>query len=182
MTRTVALLHVCCGPCSTDVIDRLAEDFELVLYFFNPNIHPKEEYERRLAESERYAREHGIPFMRGGWDHDGWLAAIRGLEQEAEGGKRCTACFGYRLDAAARKAREEGASLFTTTLTVSPHKNAASVIAAGEAAGRKAGVPFLSTDFKKQDGFLKSCRKARDAGMYRQEYCGCEYSVRSPKI
>ena len=181
-SRRRLLLHVCCGPCSTEVIERLAQDHELVLYFFNPNIFPNEEHDRRLAEAERYAVAHGHRFIRGEWDHDAWLAAVKGLEAEPEGGKRCDACFAYRLGESARLAREEGAAIFTTTLTISPHKNAALVNAAGEEAGRKAGVAFLAADFKKKDGFLKSCQKAREAGMYRQEYCGCEFSMRKNEV
>ena len=176
------LLHVCCGPCSTEVIERLAQDSALVLYFFNPNIFPNEEHDRRLAEAERYAESHGHRFIRGERDHDAWLAAVKGLEAEPEGGKRCDACFAYRLGESARLAREEGAAIFTTTLTISPHKNAALVNAAGEAAGRRFGVAFLAADFKKKDGFLKSCRLAKEAGMYRQEYCGCEFSMRKNEV
>jgi predicted adenine nucleotide alpha hydrolase (AANH) superfamily ATPase len=172
------LLHVCCGPCSTEVMERLAPDHELVLYFFNPNISPREEYDRRMAEAEKYAVAHGHRFVRGERDHAGWLAAVSGLENEPEGALRCAACFAFRLEAAARLAREEGAASFTTTLTISPHKSAALVNAAGEEAGRKAGVRFLAADFKKMDGFHKSCLKAREAGMYRQDYCGCEFSIR----
>jgi len=176
------LLHICCGPCSTEVIERLSAGHDLVLYFFNPNIFPPEEHERRMAEAERYASAHGHRFIAGEWDHDRWLAAVTGLEGEPEGGKRCAACFAHRLDAAAGNARTVGAALFTTTLTISPHKNAAAVNAAGDAAGRMAGVQFLAADFKKQDGFLKSCRLAKDAGMYRQEYCGCEFSGKSKQV
>ena len=175
-SRPELLLHVCCGPCSTEVIERLASENYLVLFFFNPNIFPAEEHDRRLAEAERYAVSHGHRFVPGERDHDRWLAAVKGLEGEPEGGKRCAVCFAFRLEAAAEKAREEGAGLFSTTLTISPHKNAASVNAAGEEAGRKAGVRFLAADFKKKDGFLRSCRLAKEAGMYRQEYCGCEFS------
>jgi predicted adenine nucleotide alpha hydrolase (AANH) superfamily ATPase len=172
------LLHVCCGPCSTEVIERLAAGNELVLFFFNPNIFPKEEYERRLAEAERYASAKNIRFIRGDWAHDRWLGAIKGLEDEPEGGKRCAACFAFRQNQAALQAKKEGADAFTTTLTISPHKNAAAVNAAGENAGKSAGIIFVSGDFKKRDGFLKSCRAAKDAGMYRQDYCGCEFSAR----
>ena len=172
------LLYVCCGPCSTEVIERLSREHRPVLYFFNPNIFPPEEHDRRLLEAERYALSRGLCFIRGKTDHGDWLRAVRGLEGEPEGGKRCGACFAFRLDAAARMAREQGIGLFTTTLTVSPHKSAAAVNAAGEAAGRRHGVGFLAADFKKKDGFLRSCRRAREAGMYRQDYCGCEFSIR----
>lgn len=177
--RSRLLLHVCCGPCSTEVMERLAPQYDLVMHFFNPNIFPRGEHDRRQAEAERYAAEHGHRFIRGEWDHQGWLVAVRGLEGEAEGGKRCAACFAHRLEAAARKAREEAAALFTTTLTISPHKNAAAVNAAGKIAGLKEGVAFLAADFKKKDGFLRSCKTAREAGMYRQDYCGCEFAGKS---
>jgi predicted adenine nucleotide alpha hydrolase (AANH) superfamily ATPase len=180
--RPKLLLHVCCGPCSTEVIERLAPDRELVLHFFNPNIWPREEHDRRMAEAERYAAAHGHRFVRGDWDHAGWQAAVAGSEHEPEGGKRCAACFAYRLDAAARSAREEGAGLFTTTLSISPHKSAALVNAAGEEAGRRNGVAFLAADFKKKDGFHKSCLRAEEAGMYRQDYCGCEFSMRRKRV
>ena len=172
------LLHVCCGPCSTEVIERLAPQNELVLFFFNPNIFPGEEYERRQAEAERYARARDIPFILGEWYHGRWLEAVEGLEDEPEGGRRCAACFAFRLEESAREARMRGAEAFTTTLTISPHKRAADVNRAGEQAGKREGVDFLSEDFKKRDGFLKSCRAAREAGMYRQDYCGCEFSMR----
>ena len=177
-SRPGMLLHVCCGPCSTEVVERLSAEHDLVLLFFNPNIFPEEEHDRRMSEARRYAEAHGHRFIGTRWDHGGWLAAVRGLEGEPEGGKRCAACFAFRLGMAARNALEEGADVFTTTLTVSPHKNATAVNAAGEEAGRMAGVAFLAADFKKQDGFRKSCERARGAGMYRQDYCGCEFSVR----
>jgi len=173
------LLHVCCGPCSTEVIARLASENELVLFFYNPNIFPKEEYERRLAEAERFAAARSIRFIGGEWDHEKWLDAISGLEDELEGKKRCASCFAFRLTAAAREAKRQGAEAFTTTLTVSPHKNAAVVNAAGEESGKSEGAVFIPEDFKKRDGFLKSCRAAKEAGMYRQDFCGCEFSARN---
>ena len=176
--RKKILLHVCCGPCSTEVISRLAAESELVLFFYNPNIFPKEEYERRLAEAERFAADRNIRFISGDWDHDGWLEAVKGLEQEPEGGKRCAVCFAFRLGRAAAMARQEGAEGFTTTLTISPHKKATDVNSAGKEAGEKEGVSFIQEDFKKKDGFLKSCKAAREAGMYRQDYCGCEFSLK----
>ena len=232
--RERLLLHVCCGPCSTAVIERLRGSYELALYFYNPNIYPREEWELRAAEAEGYARDRGLPFIRGEWSHDEWLEAVRGLEAEPEGGRRCERCFELRLLATARLAAELGIPLFTTTLTVSPHKRAAQVNAAGERAvaalnrevaedgsfgespgglregavegggeGRASGresaengrvcrvescrtpvlgemaLPrFLAEDFKKRDGFLTSCRISKEAGMRRQDYCGCEFSMR----
>jgi len=172
------LLHVCCGPCSTEVIERLALEYEPTLLFFNPNIDPPEEYERRLGEARRYAEERGLEFVKGEHDHGEWLDAVNGLEEEPEGGKRCAACFELRLTAAARKAKEFGIGLFTTTLTISPHKSANMVNEAGVRAARDAGVKFLEADFKKKDGFKKSLDLSKEAGMYRQDYCGCEFSRR----
>ncbi|MGQ9582825.1 MAG: epoxyqueuosine reductase QueH [Thermoplasmatota archaeon] len=190
------LLHVCCGPCSTEVIERLRGGHELTLLFYNPNIFPREEHDRRLAEAEKYAASKGLPLVRGEWDHGEWLEAVRGMEAEPEGGRRCERCFETRLRAAARVARLLGAELFTTTLTVSPHKRATLVNAVGERVAReealrsaqdgsgrglaRAAEPaFLSADFKKGDGFLRSCRLASEAGMHRQDYCGCEFSLRA---
>ena len=172
------IIHVCCGPCSTEVMHRLSEDHELTVFFFNPNIFPREEYDRRLSEARKYAADRGIPFIEGDYDHDGWLEAVLGLEDEPEGGKRCRACFAHRLGATARNARRTGAEAFTTTLTISPHKNAAAVNSAGEEAGKMEGAAFIAADFKKKDGFKKSCVCAKEAGMYRQQYCGCEFSKR----
>jgi hypothetical protein len=160
------------------VINRLAIGYELTLFFYNPNIFPKEEYERRLSEAERFATGRNIRFIKGDWDHEKWLEAVKGLENEPEGLRRCAVCFAFRLGEAAMMARREGAEGFTTTLTISPHKKATDVNSAGEEAGKREGVAFISEDFKKKDGFLKSCRAAREAGMYRQDYCGCEFSAR----
>jgi predicted adenine nucleotide alpha hydrolase (AANH) superfamily ATPase len=172
------LLHVCCGPCSTEVIDRLAREYELTLLFFNPNISPRDEFDRRALEAEKYAAARGIPFSRGEYDHNAWLEAVKGLESEPEGGKRCAVCFGHRLASAASKAKEGGIGLFTTTLTISPHKNARVVNETGLRAAKEAGVEFVEADFKKKDGFKKSLHLSKEAGMYRQDYCGCEFSRR----
>jgi len=172
------LLHVCCGPCSTEVMDRLAREYDLSLLFFNPNISPKDEFERRALEAEKYAAARCIPITRGEYDHEAWLAAIKGMESEPEGGRRCAVCFGLRLAQAARIAKESGIGLFTTTLTISPHKNAKVVNENGLIASKEAGVEFLESDFKKKDGFKKSLHLSKEAGMYRQDYCGCEFSKR----
>lgn len=172
------LLHVCCGPCSTEVIARLAGEYELSLLFFNPNVSPNDEFVRRALEAEKYAAARGIPISRDEYDHDAWLAAVQGLEGEPEGGNRCAVCFAFRLARAAAKAKEGGIALFTTTLTISPHKNAKLVNETGVKAARDAGVRFLEADFKKKDGFKKSLHLSKEAGMYRQDYCGCEFSKR----
>lgn len=176
------LIHACCAPCSAGVIERLHEH-ELCLYFYNPNIHPEREYETRLADAERYARALALPFSKGAYDRKAWLESIRGLEQEPENGRRCIACYRHRLDHAARYARDNGFDAFTTTLTISPHKNASEINAAGEGAGIKHSIPFLARDFKKKDGFRRSVELSRSHGLYRQHYCGCEFStsIASPK-
>lgn len=171
--RPRLLLHICCGPCSTHSIERLREAYALTGFFSNSNIAPREEYDRRLAEARRWAGSCDVPFVEDAYDHDAWRAAVRGLEQEPERGRRCEACFRYNLGRAARHAREQGFDLFTTTLTISPHKDSALIFRIGEALG-----PFLAVDLKKQNGFKRSLDLSRQHGLYRQSYCGCEFSLR----
>lgn len=172
------LLHVCCAPCAPHVLDTLREaGYEPTAFFFNPNIHPEEEYSRRLDELRRHCEAEGIPLIEGRRDTVGWRAAVAGRENDPEGGDRCRLCIGFRLAEAASTAAANGMKTFAATLTVSPHKNAAVVNAAGRAAAAVEGVVFLEADFKKRDGFKKSCETARRRGFYRQDYCGCEFSM-----
>jgi predicted adenine nucleotide alpha hydrolase (AANH) superfamily ATPase len=174
------LLHICCAPCSPHVIDLLAREYDTVHgYFYNPNIHPESEYLLRQDEIKRFSEEKGFPLIIGAYDAPAWDAAVRGLENEPEGGARCHVCFRLRLHAAARIANELGIPYFTTTLTVSPLKNADKVNAAGRAAAADAGsATFVENNFKKKDGFKISTRLATEYGFYRQNYCGCRYSRR----
>lgn len=167
------MVHVCCGPCATSSLLRLLEEgWKPVLYFSNSNIYPYEEFEKRyenlLIVSDRYS----LPVIKGEYNHEEWLSFIKGYENEPERGKRCTKCFRYNLLLAGRKAREEGIRYFCTTLTVSRFKNSAVIFHEGEDL-----EGFLKFDFKKKDGFALSCRIAKEMGLYRQNYCGCEFSL-----
>jgi hypothetical protein len=176
--RPRLLLHVCCAPCATAVIERLQLDYDLVLLWYNPNITDPAEHEKRLQEARRYAEGLGLPLSAPPQAPEAWQAAVCGLEAEPEGGLRCDVCFGLRLRAAAKAARELGIARFTTTLSISPHKSFEKIRAAGKAAGDETGEEFLALDFKKQAGFQRSTQLAAEHDLYRQDYCGCEYSKR----
>ncbi len=175
------LLHVCCGPCSTQVIEELKKTHDLTLYFYDPNIQPREEYERRLEAAMKVAEVKGIPLIIGSYDEPEWREAVKGLEDEPENGKRCHVCYEFRLMEAARMCRELHCDAFTTTLTISPYKDAAVINRIGEKAAQAFGVGFLASNFKKKDGFLKSTKMSAELGIYRQHYCGCQSSIASPK-
>ena len=167
------LVHCCCGPCATSSIERLiAEGWEPVLCFGNSNIDTKEENEKRFENLLKVA-EHfgGLEVVRVPYDHEGWLEAARGLENEPEHGKRCLECFRYNLLEAQAQAKRLGIGHFTTTLTVSRFKNSSAIFSVGEQL-----EGFESIDFKKKDGFARSCQLAKELGLYRQAYCGCEFS------
>lgn len=174
------LLHSCCAPCSTHCIETLADAFELTVYYFNPNIFPAAEYEKRAAEQRRYlAKAHPeINCVVADYDHDSFLSAAKGLESVPEGGARCEKCFSLRLGAAADYAASHGFGYFASTLTVSPHKNCAAINAIGASEGERAGVKWLPYDFKKRDGYADSVHISARFGLYRQNYCGCEFSLR----
>jgi predicted adenine nucleotide alpha hydrolase (AANH) superfamily ATPase len=176
--RPKLLLHVCCAPCSTACIERLQADYELVLFWYNPNITDTAEHERRLAEARRYAHVAGIELVEGTHDTGRWDKAAEGLLDEPEGGKRCDACFRLRLRVAAEAARERGIPFLTTTLTISPHKPLAKVAAAAALALEGLPVEFLPFDFKKQAGFERSRQLSHEHHLYRQNFCGCEPSRR----
>ncbi len=172
------LLHVCCAPDSTAVFERLSPDFEVFGFFHNPNIDPANEYHKRLAEARKVAQELGFPLIVPAFDPESWRRAVEGLEDEPEGGDRCAVCFRVNLRATARKAQELGIPFFTTTLTISPHKDSERILRIGREAGLEFGVSFLGENFKKRDGFKRSLELSRDLGLYRQGYCGCRFSLR----
>ena len=176
--RPTLLLHSCCGPCSSAVIERLAEHFRLTLYYYNPNIEPEAEYRRRLAEQERLLTllPGGLSLLPCEYDHDAFSAFAQAMADEPEGGKRCLSCFALRLGQTARAAKENGFEYFTTTLSVSPHKNAEVLNAIGEGIARQIGVRYLTADFKKKNGYLRSLQLSKAFDLYRQDYCGCLYS------
>ena len=174
------LLHVCCAPCSSAVLERLAGAFEVIVYFDNPNLDTGEEHALRAREVERLARETGwcSQVIITPYQPEIYRRAVVGLEKEPEGGARCEACFRLRLHHTALEAARLECDWFTTTLSISPRKNAAMLNRLGEEAGQAAGVPFLPSDFKKQGGFQRSIELSREFGLYRQNYCGCVFSRR----
>ena len=183
-TRPRLLLHSCCGPCSSSVLERLAPHFDITVFFYNPNILPREEYEKRLWW-QRYLLERapfaaGVVLIAPDRDEDAFRADAAGREREPEGGSRCTVCFDLRLRRTAEAARAGGFAFFATTLTVSPHKNAPLINAIGERLAAEAGVRWLPSDFKKKDGYRRSIELSREYGLYRQSWCGCGWPEAEP--
>ena len=176
--KPMLLLHSCCGPCSSAVLERLCEFFSVTLLYYNPNIEPEEEYLHRLSEQKRLLTllPIDVPMLECAYHHEAFEAFAPQMADAPEGGERCLACFALRLDYTARQAKEHGFEYFTTTLSVSPHKNADNVNRIGEEAGKKAGVKYLFADFKKKNGYLHSLELSKQYGLYRQDYCGCRYS------
>lgn len=167
------LVHCCCGPCATSSVKRLIDEGWIpVLHFQNSNIYPQEENEKRWGELLKVAAFYNVKVVRSDYDHQDWRAFIKGLENEPEHGARCLKCFEYNLLSAQKKAKELGIEHFTTTLTVSRFKNSKSIFSVGE---KLEG--FEKIDFKKMDGFAKSVNISREMGLYRQQYCGCEFSM-----
>ncbi|MCR5184324.1 MAG: epoxyqueuosine reductase QueH [Opitutales bacterium] len=171
------LLHACCGICAGHCVSTLlAQGHSVTLFYSNANIAPHEEFEKRLAALQRLAEHFGVPVIVDRPDHGEWLEQVaKGFENEPERGARCPRCFGYSLARTANFAREHGFDAFTTTLTVSPHKNSPMIFAVGKSLG---GNAFLEEDFKKKDGFKNTNAIARALELYRQRYCGCEFSLR----
>ena len=178
--RERLLLHACCGPCASYVLEYLSQYFDITVFFCNPNITDRAEYEKRLATLRKLCA--AAPFCRGVEIVDDTLtaedffAAAKGLESEPEGGARCTVCFRLRLEETARQARAHGFDFFGTTLTVSPHKDAQRLNAIGAELAQQYGVRWLPSDFKKREGYKRSIELSKQYGLYRQEYCGCLYS------
>ena len=171
------LLHSCCAPCSSYCLEQLAPVFKTTVLYYNPNLDCKEEYEKRKAEQIRYLKETGCAdFVDFGYDHNEFLCAAQGLENEREGGARCKECFTLRLEKTAREAKAGGFDYFATTLTVSPLKNARLINEIGFFFQERYGVKYLPTDFKKRGGYLRSIALSKEHDLYRQNYCGCEFS------
>ncbi len=171
------LVHTCCAPCSGYCFEKLVNDgYEIAGYFYNPNIHPEPEYKKRLGELARYSEQMNFQVLIEEEPPELWFDAIKGLEQEKEGGKRCEACFKVRLEKTALFAKKNGFDGFTTVLTISPHKNSAVINQIGKKIAKKYEIGFLEENFKKHDGFKKSLELSDKYGFYRQNYCGCVYS------
>lgn len=172
------LLHSCCGPCSTQVINVLKDDYLITIYYYNPNIDTDEEYNHRLSEQKRFCDIIGVEVIEEEHLPEEFDCLVKGLENEKEGGARCAVCFRLRLEKTAKKAKELGYDYFGTTLTVSPHKNAEVINLIGKAIEKKYDIAFLEGNYKKQDGYKKSIEFSKKYNLYRQNYCGCKYSRR----
>jgi predicted adenine nucleotide alpha hydrolase (AANH) superfamily ATPase len=172
------LLHVCCAPCATVPVKRLQEKYEVTTFFYNPNIYPPDEYDFRETECKKYFSELGVPLIIGPYETDVWDFTIQGFENEPERGERCLKCYKLRLEKTAARAVEENIRFFTTTLTISPHKPFDVIEKIGNDIADKYRITFLAENFKKRDGFKESTEISTELGMYRQDYCGCKYSIR----
>ena len=174
------LLHSCCAPCSSYVLEYLSRFFEITVFYYNPNIFPESEYLKRVEEVKRLIRElphlNPVHFIEGRYEPEKFFEAAQGLEKEPEGGKRCEKCFRLRLLEAAKAAQEGHFDYFTTTLTISPLKNAGLLNAIGEEYEKELTVSWLPSDFKKKDGYKRSVELSGKYGLYRQDFCGCVFS------
>ena len=174
------LLHVCCAPCSSYVLEYLNRYFDITVYFYNPNIDSADEYRYRADEERRLICEMGLSetvrYTEGKYLPEDFYNAVKGLEQLPEGGARCVKCFELRLEESAKRAFEGGFDYFTTTLSISPLKNSAVLNTIGKKMSEKYGINYLYSDFKKKNGYKRSVELSRDHGLYRQNYCGCSFS------
>lgn len=177
------LLHACCAPCSSYCLEYLSQYFNITVFYYNPNISLKEEYEYRLSEEKRLISQmdfkNPVNIIEGKYDSKAFFETVKGLESEPEGGRRCAECFKLRLKAAAQKARELESDYFTTTLTISPLKNADLLNKIGAQCAEEYGVKWLYSDFKKREGYKRSIILSREYNLYRQNYCGCIFSKNS---
>lgn len=179
--KPTLLLHSCCAPCSSYCIEELVKFFRLTVFYYNPNIDTDEEYEKRKNEQKRFIAEFApeVEFIGEEHESEEFYKAVKGFENEPEGGKRCRVCFALRLSKTVEKAKENGYEFFATTLTISPLKNAKVINEVGFELERIYGVKYLPTDFKKRGGYLRSTVLSERYGIYRQNYCGCVFSRES---
>jgi predicted adenine nucleotide alpha hydrolase (AANH) superfamily ATPase len=175
-------LHACCAPCSSAVLERLANFFEITIFYYNPNITEKEEYEKRIEEVKKLislvSSKYPIHLVEGDYEPEKYWKIAKGLEEEPERGRRCYKCYELRLEETAKKAEELGFNIFCTTLTLSPHKNANWLNEIGEKLDKKYKPTYLYSDFKKKEGYKRSIVLSKEYDLYRQDYCGCIYSKR----
>lgn len=176
------LLHSCCAPCSSYVLEYLSAYFRITVFYYNPNIYPESEYYTRAKEQRRFIAalpaRYPVDFAEGAYIPEDFYHCAKGMEHLPEGGRRCFACYRLRLEAAAKTAKEKGCSYFASTLSISPLKNAQKLNEIGEQLAREYQVLWLPNDFKKKNGYKRSTELSREYGMYRQDYCGCVYSLR----
>lgn len=179
------LLHSCCAPCSSYVLEYLGQYFNITVFYYNPNIFPESEYTKRILEQQTLIGQmrvkYPVSFIAGSYDKDRFYEMAKGLEHVKEGGERCLKCYELRLRESAWIAKSGGFDYFTTTLSISPMKNAARLNEIGLRLQEEYGVNYLISDFKKKNGYKRSIELSKEYGLYRQDYCGCEFSVRSGK-
>ncbi len=179
------LLHSCCAPCSSYVLEYLSRYFKITVFYYNPNITEREEYSLRVKEQKRLISEmpleNQVEFLEGEYEPREFFEVAKGLEREKEGGARCEKCYRLRLEYAAKKAKELGFDYFCTTLSISPLKNAEKLNTIGAEVGKEYGVEYLFSDFKKKNGYKRSIELSNEYSLYRQNYCGCIYSKNNTK-
>lgn len=180
--RPTLFLHSCCAPCSSYVLEYLSEFFEITVFYYNPNIFPESEYEKRVKEQEMLIRtmalKSQVHFLAGNYEKERFYQMAKGLEEVREGGSRCFACYELRLRETAEKAKELGFDYFTTTLSISPLKNSQKLNEIGQRIAEEYGLNYLVSDFKKKNGYKRSVELSEIYGLYRQDYCGCEFSYK----
>ena len=180
------LLHSCCAPCSSYVLEYLSDYFEITVFYYNPNIFPESEYTKRILEQQMLIHDmkfrHPVSFIAGNYERERFYEIARGLEHLKEGGERCFKCYEIRLEEAAKIAKEIEYDYFTTTLSISPMKNAEKLNEIGQKIAKRYGVEYLQSDFKKKNGYKRSIELSKEYGLYRQDYCGCEFSFRDRQL
>lgn len=180
------LLHSCCAPCSSYVLEYLSAFFEITVFYYNPNIYPDSEYTKRVEEQQTLIDDmtfqYPVSFIEGNYDTVKFYEMAKGLEQVKEGGERCFRCYELRLRETAKLAAKQGFDYFTTTLSISPMKNAQKLNEIGAQLAGKYGVPYLFSDFKKKNGYKRSIELSGEYGLYRQDYCGCVFSMKERKM
>lgn len=185
-TAPKLLLHSCCAPCSSYVLEYLSEYFQITVFYYNPNIYPPEEFSKREIEQRRFIEKlsvkNPIGFISGEFEDEKFYEMAKGMENEKEGGQRCRKCYALRLEKTAKLAKEMGFDYFTTTLSISPHKDSAILNEVGGEISKKCGVKYLFSDFKKKGGYKRSCELSQEYAMYRQDYCGCVFSARDRRV
>ena len=176
------LIHSCCAPCSSYVLEYLSQYFKITVFYYNPNIYPESEYTKRILEQQKLIRDmnlkYPVSFLAGRYEKEKFYAMAEGMEDLREGGARCMKCYELRLSETARQAAAGGFDYFTTTLSISPMKNAQKLNEIGVWLGEEYGVEYLVSDFKKKNGYKRSIELSKEYGLYRQDYCGCEFSLR----
>ncbi len=176
MLKSKLLLHVCCAPCSPYVVELLRKEYSITAYFYDPNIHPEEEYLFRLEEMKRFCKKIHLDIITAEYDVDRWFKMVEGHEDDPERGERCRICFRMRLEKAVWFAKENGFPTFATVLSVSPHKDARAINQIGKELGEEYHINFFEADFKKKNGFKISVGKSKEYDLKRQNYCGCIFS------